>query len=263
MRCFRMSLAYDGTAYCGWQYQPRVVTIQGTLEAALRRIVGQDIRIVASGRTDAGVHARRQVASFRCQTRLGPDQLLRALNANTPDDICILELAVAADDFHAIRDAISKRYQYLIQDGATRDVFLRAHCWYIPQILDVELMQRAAQWLIGTHDFSSFEAAGAPRKSSVRTVSHLTVTRTMVDDISRIVIDIRANGFLYNMVRNIVGSLVLVGRGKQPVSWLDQVLRARDRSQAGPTAPASGLMLWEVQYQVSAADQHPLPESGK
>ncbi len=248
-RCYRMTLAYDGTAYCGWQTQPVGATIQGTVEAALQRIVGQPVRVVASGRTDAGVHARRQVASFRCLTRLAPRDLLRALNAHLPDDICVLDLEQAANDFHAIRCAVSKRYRYLIQDGPQRDLFLRSYCWYIPQPLDLDAMQQAAACLVGRHDFRSFEAAGAPRKTSIRTVSQLAVMRQVVEGWPRIVTDIQADGFLYNMVRNIVGSLVLVGRGKQEVSWLRAVLAAQDRAQAGPTAPACGLTLWDVHYE--------------
>ncbi len=248
MRSYRMTVAYDGTDYHGWQIQPGEVTIQGTLEAALQSVVGQPVRVVASGRTDAGVHARGQVVSFRCATRLEPDVLRRALNANTPDDIWVRQVLAAADGFHAIRDAVSKRYQYIIQDGVDRDLFARAYNWYVPQTLHVANMSEAAACLVGQHDFSSFEAAGAPRKTSVRTVTRLSVENRGDATERKIIIDIQANGFLYNMVRNIVGSLVLVGRGRQEVQWLAAVLAAKDRKQAGPTAPAHGLTLMEVRY---------------
>ncbi len=255
MRCYRMTLAYDGTAYCGWQFQPGARTVQGVLEAALLQIVGSPVRIVGSGRTDAGVHAVGQVASFRCCTRLTPEVFCRALNANTPDDIYVRQVCVAADDFHAIRCAVAKRYRYVIQDGANRDLFLRAYSWYVPQPLDVDGLTTAATYLVGKHDFRSFEAAGAPRKTSVRTVSELSVQRVSRDATESIVIEIEANGFLYNMVRNIVGSLVLVGRGERPARWIQTVLEAQDRALAGPTAPACGLTLLLVRYPATGQGQ--------
>ena len=148
--CFRITLAYDGTAYAGWQLQPSVPTIQGTLEQALQRIVGVPVRVAASGRTDAGVHALGQVASFQCDTRLTPEVLRRALNANTPPDIFVSEVRLAPDRFHATRDAVSKRYRYVIQDGPQRDVFSRTTAWHVPEVLDVPRMQAGAQWLVGT-----------------------------------------------------------------------------------------------------------------
>ncbi len=254
MPCYRMTLAYDGTDYCGWQVQPGVLTIQGVLEAALQRIVGLPVRVIGSGRTDSGVHARGQVASFRCTTRLTPDTLCRALNAHTPDDIHVREVCQAPEDFHAIRSAVAKRYRYVIQDGPIRDLFERAYSWYLPRMLDVDAMRRGSVFLLGEHDFRSFEAAGAPRKTSVRRVHELTLVRTEQDQIGRIVIEIEANGFLYNMVRNIVGSLVLVGRGERPAGWIETVLEARDRAAAGPTAPACGLTLLLVRYAEPSSD---------
>ena len=248
MRSYRMTLAYDGTAYRGWQVQPGEVTVQGTVESALQRIVGQRVRVVASGRTDSGVHAQGQVVSFRCNTRLEPATLCRALDANTPMDICVKQVLAAPTGFHAIRDAVSKRYRYVIQDGPNRDLFVRDYCWYIPQSLDLPTMRQAAACLVGRHDFTSFEAAGAPRRTSVRTVSALRVERTSLEATHGIIIEIEADGFLYNMVRNIVGSLVLVGRGRQSVEWMAAILAATDRTRAGPTAPARGLTLIDVRY---------------
>lgn len=248
LSCFRITLAYDGTAYAGWQYQPDVPTVQGTLEAALQKIVGVAVRISASGRTDSGVHAWGQVASFRCDTRLSPDVLRRALNAHVPPDILVRDAQQVPDGFHATRDAVSKRYIYRIQDGPERDLFARTTTWHIPQRLELAPMQEGARYLVGRHSFRSFEAVGAPRKSSVRTISALTVERKERGDLRPLEISVEADGFLYNMVRNIVGSLVLVGRGEQPPAWIHQVLAAEDRSQAGPTAPACGLMLWCVRY---------------
>lgn len=248
MSCFRITLAYDGTAYAGWQYQPDVATIQGTVEQALRKIVGSLARISGSGRTDAGVHAWGQVASFRCDTRLSPEILCRALNAHLPGDIHIRAARQVPDRFHATRDAISKRYVYRIQDGPERDLFARTITWHIPRRLDLAAMQEAARCLVGRHDFRSFEAVGAPRKTSVRTILELSLQRVPRGDLNPLEIAVEADGFLYNMVRNIVGSLVLVGKGEQPPEWLSQVLAAMDRSHAGPTAPALGLTLWCVRY---------------
>jgi tRNA pseudouridine38-40 synthase len=248
MRCFKLTLAYDGTAYGGWQVQPNRNTIQAELERALETVTGERVRTIASGRTDAGVHALGQVVSFSTGTHLAPDVLCRALAAHLPRDIVPLEVCEAPPGFHAIRDALGKRYRYVIQDGPRRDVLARAFAWYFPQRLDVAAMQAAAALLVGKHDFSSFEAAGSERGTSVRTVSELTVERRAGDFLDRVVIEIQADGFLYNMVRNIVGSLVEIGRGRQPVAWLDQVLAARDRKRAGMTAPPHGLFLVRVDY---------------
>ncbi|MCU0959612.1 MAG: tRNA pseudouridine(38-40) synthase TruA [Pirellulaceae bacterium] len=248
MACYRLTLAYDGTAYAGWQVQPGARTIQGTLEQALARIVGAAVRVTGSGRTDAGVHALGQVASFNCDTHLSPDDLCRALNACTPPDVWIRSLHVAPAGFHARRDAVAKRYRYVLQTGPQRDVFCRHLVWHLPRALDVARMRTAAADLVGCHDFRSFEAAGAPRQTSVRTIHALTLEPYRCHEIPSLAVEVEADGFLYNMVRNIVGSLVLVGRGEQPPEWLRDVLAARDRKLAGPTAPAQGLLLLHVSY---------------
>ncbi|MBN1590480.1 MAG: tRNA pseudouridine(38-40) synthase TruA [Pirellulales bacterium] len=277
MRTLKLTLAYDGTAYAGWQVQPGKTTVQGTLEAALSKVTGHFVRVLASGRTDAGVHARGQVVGFQTGSELAPDVLQKALNAVLPPDVAVLDVAEAAEGFHAIRDAVRKRYRYVIHDGPVRDVFGRAYAWHCRRRLDDEAMHRAAQVLSGTHDFSSFETSGAPRVSSVRTVSHISVGRAgdcpvfrptdatsqnradrktglspSGDDSSVdehfLLIDVEADGFLYNMVRTIVGTLVEVGRGAEPEHWVGQVLEATDRRRAGPTAPPEGLFLMQVDY---------------
>jgi tRNA pseudouridine38-40 synthase len=253
MRSFRLTLAYDGTAYAGWQVQANARTIQAELESALQRITGQRVRATASGRTDAGVHALAQVVSLACDTHLPADVLRKALNANLPQDIVVVDACEAPPGFHAIRDAIRKRYRYVIQDGPVRDVFSRAYAWYVPQRLDQRAMSEAAGVLLGEHDFSSFQASGSERASSVRTILDLSVQRGTGDFLDRIVIEVEANGFLYNMVRNIVGSLVQVGRGKRPPTWIADVLQACDRTVAGATAPPEGLFLVHVQYGWSCA----------
>lgn len=253
MRFFRITLSYDGTAYGGWQKQTNANTIQAELERALLAVTGQQVRAVASGRTDAGVHARGQLVSFACSTRLAADVLRRALNANLPADIVIVDAQDAPDGFHAIRDTVRKRYRYVVQDGRQRDVFARAYAWFVPQRLDVPAMQEAARCLVGRHDFSSFESAGSRRVSSVRTILDLSVARCADDYLDRVVIEVESDGFLYNMVRNIAGTLVTVGRGRRPAAWVSEVLAAHDRRLAGPTAPPQGLFL----LQVWCADHEP------
>jgi len=247
MRTFKLTLAYDGTAYAGWQLQPEMPTLQGTLEAALEKITGEPLRTVASGRTDAGVHALGQVVSFRSETRLSADVLQRALNAELPPDMTVVAAAEALDGFHATGDAVRKRYRYVIHNGRLSDVFTRHYAWHVYEPLDVPAMRRAAQVLLGTHDFSSFETQGSPRESSVRTVYDLSVDRESESG-DRVRIEIEADGFLYNMVRAIVGALVQIGRGAKPETWLAGVLEARDRRAGGPTAPPQGLFLVSVDY---------------
>jgi tRNA pseudouridine38-40 synthase len=265
MRTFKLTLAYDGTNYSGWQTQPDRVTLQETLERALRRVVGEDIRVMASGRTDAGVHALGQVVSFQSGTPLAPAILQRALNSELPHDMAVLEAVVAAADFHAIAAARRKRYRYLLHDGAIRDVFGRQYCWHSHVKLDAAAMHRAATPLVGTHDFSSFETAGSERSTSVRTVFELIVARghptarefpgglhaivgqTLPGD-DFITVEIEADGFLYNMVRAIVGTLVEVGQGRRNEAWPGEVLAACDRQAAGRTAPSQGLFLVRVEY---------------
>jgi tRNA pseudouridine38-40 synthase len=248
MRVFKLTLAYDGTNYSGWQRQSGAATIQETLERTLEKITGESIRTTASGRTDAGVHALAQVVSFASATHLEPAVLAKALNAELPHDLAIVDCEQAADDFHAIACARRKRYRYVLDDGAVRDVFARSYVWQYRQSLDAAAMHRAAQALVGRHDFSSFETSGSPRASSVRTVYDLTVERQGGAGGSRIVLEIEADGFLYNMVRAIVGTLVEVGRGAQSEQWPAEVLAACDRDAAGQTAPPQGLFLVHVEY---------------
>lgn len=245
MRYFKLTLSYDGTEYAGFQWQENARTIQAELEQALETIVGQPVRVRASGRTDAGVHALGQVVGFGGPTQLPPETLVRALNANLPRDIIVLAVAEVPADFHAIRAARRKRYRYVIQDGRLPDVFCRRFAWQIPRNLDLAAMQQAAAVLVGRHDFSSFESSGSPRVSSIRTIYELLVERRPGDHLDRIFIEIEADGFLYNMVRNIVGTLVEIGLGRTLPTAMAEILAAKDRTAAGQTAPAHGLfLLW-------------------
>ncbi len=248
MRFVRFTLAYDGAEFFGWQWQTGMRTVQQVLEQAIQQVTGETLRVVAAGRTDAGVHALGQVVSFATESTLTNEVMLRAINANLPRDVCLLEVLSAPEGFHAIDDANGKRYRYLIQDGLTREVFARRYAWRVWQTLDAAAMHSAAQGLLGRHDFGAFQNVGSPRVSTIRTVRDITVDRSRLLDGERIVIEVEADGFLYNMVRNIVGSLVEVGKGKRPVAWPAEVLAGRDRTLAGMCAPAHGLYLLKVYY---------------
>ncbi|MEK6248420.1 MAG: tRNA pseudouridine(38-40) synthase TruA [Planctomycetales bacterium] len=248
MRALKLTLAYDGSAYAGWQIQTGQATIQSTLETALAQVTGESIRILGSGRTDAGVHALGQVAGLSTQCQLEPEVICRALNARLPDDIRVLKVEPVVNGFRAIADATSKLYRYVIHDGTVHNIFSRKYCWHYAKQLDVSAMAQSAGDLVGTHDFSSFQSTGAPRESTIRTVSALSVTRGKDADQDMVIIEIEADGFLYKMVRAIVGTLVEVGRGAKRREWPSEVLAARDRSVAGATAPPHGLFLVEVHY---------------
>ncbi|HDS84996.1 MAG TPA: tRNA pseudouridine(38-40) synthase TruA [Phycisphaerales bacterium] len=243
-RRIKLVVHYDGTAYHGWQKQPGAPTIQGTLEEALERLCGAAVNVVGSSRTDAGVHALGQVAHFDLDSPVPTENIARALNNLLPDDIAVTDAQDVRDDFDAIRSTRSKRYRYTICTGMIRPVQRIRYCWHRPGPLDVPAMQSAAAQLVGTHDFKSFASAADTRESSVRTVLECTVLQK--DD--EIFVDVAATGFLYNMVRNIVGTLVEIGRGRWAPEQIDRILAAKDRAAAGPIAPASGLCLMDIQY---------------
>jgi tRNA pseudouridine38-40 synthase len=249
MRTIKLTLSYDGTDFAGWQTQHGSRTVQATLEEAIEKITGVRPSTQASGRTDAGVHALGQVVGFRTESRLPAEVLQRAFNAELPYSMAVLDVAEVHESFHATHDALRKRYRYVIHNGPIRDVFSRRYAWhYAHRRLEVDAMQRAAAALIGTHDFSSFETTGSPRKTSVRTVYDLRIERGRGERKRFVTLEIEANGFLYNMVRTIVGTLVDVGRGARPESWPGEVLQAMDRRLAGRTAPPQGLFLVNVEY---------------
>ena len=248
MHTYRGTLAYDGTKYAGWQVQPNQRTIQGLMETALLKVTGQSKRVLSSGRTDSGVHAHGQVISFKVATELPEDVLCRAINAHTPFDIYLRHLQITRDDFHPIRDAVSKHYRYIIQPGPIMDPLSLKYCWSHPKALDLPAMQTAAQHFIGEHDFASFEASKSDRKTSIRHVMSLELNEHYSHDARFITMDIRADGFLYIMVRNIVGSLSRVGKGIEQPDWIVDVMKACDRKRAGQTAPPEGLYLMNVDY---------------
>lgn len=248
MRFLKLTIAYDGTDYVGWQVQLNGVSIQQRLEEAWNSVTGETVRITASGRTDSGVHALGQVCSLATESSLPPGSLVRALNAETPFDISVRSVEEAPPGFHAIRDAVQKTYRYHIQFGRIMDPLRLRTCWFVPGEIDIPSLRRAAIHLTGEHDFASFEGAGAERTSTVRTVHSLVITPESLHGFPGLNIEITANGFLYNMVRNIVGTLVRVGRGRQPAEWVAWVRDQRNRKHAGQTAPAQALFLDHVVY---------------
>lgn len=237
-------MEYDGTNYAGWQVQPGQDTIQGCLEVALRTITGEDVRVIGSGRTDAGVHALGQVAHFKTRSQMTVEEFRRALNGLLPRDIAVREVFEEAEDFHARHSAKRKLYRYVVFQGKVRSAFGHRYGWDVGYSLDVATMRRAASHLVGTHDFSAFRASSCAAKSPTRTVHRLEIFEQDRD----IIFLAEADGFLQHMVRTIVGTLVDVGRGGLKPDVVKALLESRERSQAGPTAPPQGLFLLEVTY---------------
>jgi tRNA pseudouridine38-40 synthase len=243
-RTFRLALAYDGTAYRGWQVQPDAPTVQGCLLAAAARVLGDPVRVTGASRTDAGVHAVHQVASLVTTGRIAARSLAPALNAHLPADIRVLDAREVDGPFDARRAARGKRYAYLIDNGAIASPLLRRYSWHVRPSLDIAAMRAAVRLLRGTHDFSAFCASAGRDRSPVCTVTAAHVVRKK----RWIGVVLSADSFLHHMVRTVVGSLVEVGRGRRDPAWLGRVLEARDRAGAGPTAPARGLVLVRVTY---------------
>jgi tRNA pseudouridine38-40 synthase len=243
-RSFTLLLSYDGTDFHGWQVQPDAPTIQGALLEAGRRFLGADVRVTGASRTDAGVHALRQTASLSTSATLDADAVRSALNAALPPAIRVLSAVAAVPGFDARRMALGKRYAYLIDTGPVAAPLWRRIAWHVPAPLDVAAMRTALAALSGRHDFSAFRAAAGAAAPPVCSVQALHIVRRR----ERLAILVSADRFLHHMVRNIVGSAVEVGRGAQRPEWLGDVLASRDRTRAGPTAPAHGLVLVRVRY---------------
>ena len=245
MRNFKLTLCYDGGRYDGWQRQGNSDdTIQGRLETLLSRLLDQSVEVAGSGRTDAGVHALEQVCSFRAETEEDCGELLRQIRRYLPEDIGAIALEDAPPRFHARLSCREKTYVYRIWNSDEPNVFERKWMLSVPQELDTEAMRRAAAQLPGEHDFSSFCANRHMKKTAVRKLKSIEITR-MGNEIR---IALTADGFLYHMVRIIVGTLLEVGEGKRAAEDMAAILASRDRMEAGPTAPAQGLTLWSVKY---------------
>ncbi|MGH7256378.1 MAG: tRNA pseudouridine(38-40) synthase TruA [Nitrospirales bacterium] len=244
MPTFKLTLEYEGTKYAGWQRQANAPTIQATLEAALRQIAQTDIAAIGAGRTDAGVHALGQVVSFRADTSLTAEDWKRALNGVLPPEISVRAAETVADGFHARYAARDKLYEYRILNRRERSALVRERAWHLRKPLDLEAMREAGRCLLGRHDFSSFQGSDSDTKTALCDLRALSVTPA--GDLIRI--EIRADRFLRQMVRVIVGTLVEVGIGKRSAGEIKTILEAKDRKMAGKTAPPHGLYLVRVDY---------------
>jgi len=243
-RNIKLTICYDGSGYHGWQVQPNHDTIQQQIQNALRNLTGQDIKVTGSSRTDAGVSALGQVASFTIDSPIPTENFAKALNTWLPQDIAIHAAIEADHSFHAIASTKSKHYRYTLTTSKTPPVLKITQCWHYGYDLNTDQMNAAAKLLIGKKDFKSFATASDERKTSTRTLTRCEITQC--DD--EIYLDIEGDGFLYNMVRNIMGTLVEIGRGRWQPDKIIELLDAKDRTAAGPTAPASGLCLMRIDY---------------
>lgn len=255
MRNIKLTLQYDGTNYSGWQVQKNGTTIQGLLENALFTITGVQTKVIGAARTDAGVHALEQVASFKTESPLKSQVLLKAINGNLPQDIRVINTEDCQHDFHPRYDAKNKTYSYIISKTGPYSVFLERYSWNMPYRLKCNAMQEAAKYPVGEHDFSCFRASGCSSKHPVRTIHKIEVSElSSVEFIGFqfqapiIKISITANAFLRHMARNIVGTLVEIGREKSPPEKMKEILKSKDRRTAGKTAPAQGLFLEKIEY---------------
>jgi len=268
MKNIKLLIEYDGANYHGWQAQntaishqrsaasqKNIVTIQGILENTIKRITGEEAALISASRTDAGVHAVGQVASFKTNSNLKPATLQRALNAILPEDIRILNAGETAAAFHPRYDALGKSYFYIISNTIFSSAFLYRYAWRTPYALDLDKMKKAGDSLLGRHDFSAFRGAGCGAKSTTRDITSLSIEKISSIDFMTakingnfIKITVEANAFLRHMVRNIVGTLVEIGRGRMTIASVSEAIKLKDRRKTGPTAPAHGLFLEKVKY---------------
>lgn len=244
MKNIKLTLEYDGTNYGGWQKQSNNKTIQGELEKAISKATGEEVEVTGSSRTDAGVHARGMVANFRTNSPIPADRFREAVNRNLPDDIAILKSEEVNDSFHARYNTKGKTYSYTIVNRYEKVSIGRNYIYHVKDSLDIAKMEKACTFFIGKHDFSAFKTNGSSVKTSVRTISELYIKKD--DDIIKIFIT--ADGFLYNMVRIIVGTLVEVGKGKIDPVNIKNIIDSRDRTKAGPCVKPNGLVLEKVYY---------------
>ena len=240
----KVVLEYDGSGFVGWQQQAHGRTVEAELKRALQRVTGQELKVYAAGRTDAGAHAEGQVVSFQTDGRISPHRLVAALNAKLPADVAVLSGEEVADGFHARYSARWRRYRYRYLDRPSRPALERGRCWHVRGALDVDAMSAAAKALVGKHDWTSYCSASEPVDARVREMRSVRVVRR--GDI--VELELVAEGFLRGLARSIAGALAEVGRGRRPPEWVGEVLEARDRRKAPKTAPAGGLTLMEVIY---------------
>lgn len=253
LRNVRLTLEYDGTRYAGWQVQENAPTIQGTLEAALAKLLKGPVRVTGSGRTDAGVHALAQVANFRTSARVPLRGFFHGLNSLLPPDVTVRRVEEVPLDFDSRRSAKEKAYQYFLHVGRAPSAFARRTSWELARPLNLEAVREAARTFVGSHDFGAFRAAGCDAPHSVRTVHAMSVEERG----DFVEIGVRGTGFLRHMVRIMVGTLVEIGLGRQPPQIVAELLRCCDRDRAGRTAPPQGLFLAEVRYETPVLEAYP------
>ena len=244
MRNIALKLMYNGTAYHGWQVQKNAVTVCGTLEKAIASICGGPVHLIGCGRTDAGVHAEHYIANFRTDSRIPLDRLPFAINTHTPEDIDVKEAFEVAENFNAIGSCLKKEYTYRIYNSHIRNAFYVDRAWFYPKHLDEQVMQRAASHFVGTHDFAAVRSVGTETRTTVRTVHYFNITRNDL----MIECKVCADGFLYNMVRAMVGTCVYAAEGKFSPDDVPAILEGRNRTAAGPTVPAGGLYMTKLWY---------------
>lgn len=245
MRNIKLTIEYDGKDFNGWQKQPNKLNIQGTIEEAIKRITGEEIDLMASGRTDAGVHAFGQVANFKTNSNIPIEKIPIAINTNLKKSIRIVDAQEVDERFHSRLSCKRKTYRYVINCGKYESAIYRNLETYVPFKLDVKKMQEAAKYFEGEHDFKAFKASGTSSKSTVRTIYKANVILQKND---RIFIELTGNGFLYNMVRIIAGTLVEVGEGKIEPDRIPEIIDSKNRENGGKTLPAKGLFLLNVEY---------------
>ena len=239
-----LRVAYDGTNYSGWQVQPNAETVEGALQAAASDLFGADISIIGASRTDAGVHSMGNVAVFDVETRIIPEKIAYALNARLPEDIKVVESRVVSDIFHPRHSDCSKTYEYSIWNDKFENPKERLYCYFDYGKLDIDKMNEACNFFVGEHDFTSFCSTGTQVEDKVRTIYSLDVR----SEGKKIIIKVCGNGFLYNMVRIIAGTLIKVGKGELLPAEIENIIAGKNRQLAGPTAPARGLTLVEIRY---------------
>ena len=244
MRNIKLTIEYDGTNYAGWQRQPSAITIQGEIERAIEKITGEETEIIGASRTDSGVHAKGYIANFHTSSKISIEKFTGAINSKLPLDIVILKSVDVSTDFHSRYNSIGKRYSYSILNRREAVAVGRNYIYHHKWLLDTKAMKEAAEYFIGTHDFSAYKNLGSSAKTSVRTITELHITK----DEDLIKIYIAADGFLYNMVRIIVGSLIRVGEGKIKPNEIKSRIESKERSKAGKSVPPGGLCLEEVFY---------------
>lgn len=244
MRNIKLTIEYDGKDFNGWQKQPNHLNIQGEIEKAIKNVTGEEVELIGSGRTDAGVHAFEQVANFKTNTELPIEKMATAINSQLKHTVRILKAEEVDLNFHSRYNCHKKTYAYIIDNSDQGTAIYRNFTYHISQPLDIKMMQKAADYLIGEHDFSSFKSSGTSSKNSVRTIYKAQILKEQ----QRVIIMITGNGFLYNMVRIIAGTLVEVGLKHFPPEEMKNILDAKDRQKAGKTLPPTGLFLMNVEY---------------